>query len=223
MHVYFLADLHVGRPGSEAAEVLDRLHTIMRPGDGVAFLGDLTDNGSAVEYAALRKMLGWLVACGVPRVAVEGNHDTGCKGLLWMRSRERRWSSFARWFCGGSRTLDVGKVSVLGIDTTRHTLWPGDLATQEVGSGQLKTLDARIDEALYAGKRPVVAGHGGLLCDDPTLRLGDAERLWETVRGRAWSCIEGHWHKDMEQTRRGVLLRSIGAACDGADIYRLGA
>lgn len=120
-----ISDLHVCAPGTlyqglvdsngmlaDAAAAIGRLET--RP-DVVIVSGDVTEHGTAEEYAVARALLAGIA---VPVLAIPGNHD----------EREAFRSAFGMAGNGPLHFVrdDLGPVRIIGLDVTVPGLHHGD-------------------------------------------------------------------------------------------------
>ncbi len=96
-----LSDIHIGGPHVESAQrfsmAIAEINSMTRAPDLVLLTGDLTQNGSAEEWAELRDRLGELT---VPWEAIAGNHDRDIKELL------------------GHRAIDAGPLRLVLVDSS---------------------------------------------------------------------------------------------------------
>lgn len=222
MTIHFLADLHLtARPAEKnnrtASDELRRIQSVQRPGDYLAVCGDVTDDGWEGEYAeALRLLLPWK-----GRVFLApGNHDMGTLGLFVQASARRRWARLVRDL-GGLTEAIVGGHLVRVYDSCILSPSPTDLARQRLGAVQRARIPGHVERAQRYGLRPLVLMHADPYCDDPTLRLVDAEKALAAIVGKA-DCYYGHTHHAAVRVVSGSVMRSLGAAKDGVEAVEVG-
>lgn len=219
--LWSIGDLHVDGEAESNRGLEFRLRALraaMQPGDILALLGDVTDDGTARQYTEAMRLLWWLRDDNVLCIAVPGNHDVGPFGLLWSQDALLRWESFAAW-AGSRRWLDVGNARIFGISTYKATWWPGDTARGRVGWGQRRRLRKELDAARALGKQCVVVGHHSLLCSDPWLLLEDRREVGDVLRGRAALYIGAHTHIEERGEIRSsatTMIQTIGSFREGA-------
>jgi 3',5'-cyclic AMP phosphodiesterase CpdA len=206
-----LSDLHVCAPGTlyrglvdsnsmlaDAVSALDRFDT--RP-DLVIISGDITEHGTADEYAEARRLLAGIAA---PVIAIPGNHD----------EREAFRTAFAVAGTGPLHVVrdDLGPVRLIGLDVTVPGLHHGDFdATAETW------LSARLAEA---PERPtLIAMHqppfdSGIGFIDPYRCFGEgrlAALLAQHPQVQRVVC--GHVHRAMTTTLGGRIVSMAPATC----------
>jgi len=204
------SDLHAqGRLPDDAIihKAFEVLADRFRPGDWLVILGDLTQDGTAAQYAAARALLAPYVGrC----MASLGNHVLGPLGLSVSTAAEARWIALATWL-RSPEVLDLGPMRLLEVDSCRRT---PRLARGRVGAAELRRLRLRVAAARAAGQIPVAVQHCDPLCDDPTLALDDgAEELAVLGPGAGVWC--GHTHRAGLREVGGTWVRTVGALCEG--------
>lgn len=191
--LYLVADLHC-RASRENNDILamrlSSLRSALEPGDWVAVLGDVTDDGTADQYSEAARLLdpfrGRLLAC-------PGNHDAGLLGLCYSLPARRRWAGLCRQL-GAVTEAQVGARWVVALDSCRYTLWPGDLARGRLGGGEIRRTRECVERAAERGLQATIIMHHDPYCSDPTLLLDDAEALLGIAAGVA-DLAWGHTHR----------------------------
>lgn len=167
--------------------------------DCVIVTGDLTDHGSAAEYAHFAEIMS---ALKLPWLAIPGNHDQ--RAPLRATFAETCWAGTAgaiQW------RHDIGDLTVIGLDTLLEGAHYGHLADEG-----LAFLDDVLREdsrraVVVATHHPVMAS-GILAMDEDNLRNGAAlMRRLETHEGPV-RMISGHVHRSMT-TRIGNVTCQI--------------
>lgn len=206
------ADWHLradARHDGPAVAALRRIVSGMAPGDWLLACGDLTDNGSADEYASLRALLLELRLAG-RTILVPGNHDIGLQGLFVQAAARGRWARLVREMRAPTQQR-VGGLLVGALDSTLLTPWPGDLATGRLGARQTERAEDLCEEAHLQGLVPVLAMHHWPWCVDPTLRLLDADRVKRLVFERKARMVCGHTHVAEQRSGQGWRAMCLGA------------
>lgn len=222
MLIAHLTDLHVFADAPESGNVRPDIADVARAliadvaqvaPDAVLITGDLTDGGSAADYALLRDMLAPLrmPPLAIPVLAIPGNHDR----------RDTMRTAFADLtpFAPGDHlnfATRLGDVQIIGLDTTI----PGRV------EGML--CDARLTflrENLGPGPAFVMLHHppfltGNTAWDAISLQQGQAElaAILRAAKGPV-QVLCGHVHHPMHMVWNGA-----GAATGGSPAfqYRLG-
>ena len=112
------------------------------PVDSVIVTGDLTDFGSANEYARFREIMS---ALPLPWLAVPGNHDS--REAMRLAYADQKWMSASGPICW---SRDLPEFRVIGLDSSVAGMPHGELDEQTL---------AFLDQALAtACGRPVLVG-----------------------------------------------------------------
>jgi 3',5'-cyclic AMP phosphodiesterase CpdA len=191
--LYLVADLHT-RASRESNDLLAArlasLRSAIEPGDWVAVLGDLTDDGIADQYDEAARLLepfrGRLLLC-------PGNHDAGLLGLCYSLPARRRWARLCARL-GAVTEAQVGSRWVVALDSCRYTLWPGDLARGRLGGGELRRARGCVAHAADRGLRTTLLLHHDPYCSDQSMKLDDSEELLGIAAGVA-DLAWGHTHR----------------------------
>lgn len=139
-------------------------HAVAARPDAALLSGDLTAQALEAEFRVAREALEPLLSA-VPTLVIPGNHDVYAPDAV---GRLRRWFGP---HCGGEgpvARLDVGDLTVLGLDTNRPT-WL--TANGTVPEAQRAALREHLADRALAGRRVVLAMH-----HPPVDRRGDPYR-----------------------------------------------
>jgi predicted phosphodiesterase len=204
------ADPHFHAAESRNEGVLLRLRdleTKSAPGDWLAWAGDMTDNGTAAEYEAVRRaLLRWQGRV----ILAPGNHDAGTLGLFVWGGSRRRWGALARELCSPP-VLELGGRMVVSVDSCLYTVLPHDLAQGEVGKRQRKLMaDEWPQSAKDKGLRLTYLMHHWPDCKDPALALQDGAEVRRLVEQGNADLVAGHTHhEETIRTASGSVLRCL--------------
>ena len=213
-NIWLIADLHIDK--SLHLATVDRLVALRQMADSEDLLiiaGDITDDGSDEQYELAGRMLApWSGNI----VLAPGNHDCGMCGLLWQTACWRRWQKL----CGKlgamieTRTTDM---FIVALDSTLHTVWPGDLARGRIGRIQLRKIAGWAKQAKAEDRKLVLVAHHSPLDGERALELVDRGEL---IR-KAQDCgvamlLVGHEHKKRREIIGGLDVISAAAWKDGA-------
>ncbi len=143
-------------------------HALALAPDAVVLSGDLTAQALDEEFRLAREALEPLLQ-RIPTLVIPGNHDVYAPDAV-AEGRLRRW--FGPW-CGGEgplARLDVGDLTLLGLDTNRPTLLT---ANGNVPPAQRAALAAVLAEPALRERTVVLAMH-----HPPVDRRGDPYVKW---------------------------------------------
>ncbi|PKP81554.1 MAG: hypothetical protein CVT79_09110 [Alphaproteobacteria bacterium HGW-Alphaproteobacteria-18] len=150
MKIAHFADLHFGREDRKALEAASDLVQALGV-DAIVIAGDLTQRGKREEFEAAQI---WLSQFQVPVLCVPGNHDTP---LLNLPARAAdAFGRYDRYFGGLSGPLDIGDISIRGLNTARG--WQARMNWAE-GRVDLDDLDSAIGAADRDGLRIIACHH----------------------------------------------------------------
>jgi 3',5'-cyclic AMP phosphodiesterase CpdA len=165
--------------------------------DALLISGDLTAQALPAEFDVARSKLEHLLQ-RQPSLVQRGNHDVYTHGAVRDRRHER---AFGAWAHGGPHAiarLDVGHLTILGLDPNR----PGLLAAGRLPDDQLAALPGALD-AVPADRSlvlslhyPLVDRHGAIY-DGVEHGLANARALIATLRAarrRPDLIVHGHVH-----------------------------
>ncbi len=188
------------------AMAVERLNSETVMPDVVVATGDLTDNGSDAEMAALADLLQPL---RIPLLPLVGNHD---RKDTFAQHFEMPWASSTNL----SWAADVGPLRVLGLDTMVNQPNRQGLALRDVIHGGVfddERADWLADELANAGSGPVViAMHhppfdSGIHWMDKNGLTGQ-DRFAEVIASSAANILRilcGHLHRSIVTTVGGVI------------------
>ena len=164
-NLYLRGRRHDFDPGVQRALVA---HVLREAPDAVLLTGDLTAQALDQEFRIAREALDPVLQ-RIPTLVIPGNHDVYAPDAV-VEGRLRRW--FGPW-CGGEgpvARLDVGRLTLLGLDTNRPT-WL--TANGAVPAAQREALAAALAEPSLADRAVVLALH-----HPPVDRRGDLYVKW---------------------------------------------
>ena len=184
--------------------------------DHVLLTGDLTALATHEEFRRSREALGALGEDPRRLSIIPGNHDRYTAHSVRDRRFEQYFghllvSDLPR-YCGRDGypyvRLVGEELAVVGLDSTHLAPIPG-LAFGRIGFGQLRRLEAILDDPAVRGRAIAVLVHHAPLhrwggADSLTHGLWDARWLLRAVRGLSCSVHHGHihqryWHRANEQ------------------------
>lgn len=193
----------------EAVAAINSQLPLLQQADFAIVTGDLTDHGSAEEYARFKSIMARLE---LPYLAIPGNHD----------SREAMRAAFAgedwmpeygpiQW------RRDFGTFTLIGLDTLLEGAHHGELSDEGFGY---------LDEALSGiGSRPVAVAthhpwmHSGIrIMDADNLRNG--ARLMERLEKHPGPVrmISGHVHRTLTAQLGRVTCQIAPAPCHAVQL-----
>lgn len=189
--LHLVADLHLGRSHDHDAAITTALAGLaFDPGDLLAVLGDVTDDGEAGQYATALRLL----APYRDRILlVPGNHDAGRLGLLTEAGARRRWRQLVAAL-GGLTSARCGSRWLVALDSCRYTVLPTDLARGRLGRAETRRAVAGCAEARRRFLRPTLLLHHWPWCSDPTLALDDGDEVQRLVAVQQCDLWAGHTH-----------------------------
>ncbi len=164
-NLYLRGRRHEYDPDVQAALVA---HAIAEAPDVVLISGDLTAQALDDEFRLAHEALDPLLQ-RIPTLIIPGNHDAYAPDVV-ADGRFRRW--FGPW-CGGEgpvARLDVGSLTILGLDTNRPT-WL--TANGYVPESQRSALSAHLADPALRDRSVVLALH-----HPPVDRRGDPYVKW---------------------------------------------
>jgi 3',5'-cyclic AMP phosphodiesterase CpdA len=208
-----ITDLHVAPDGSfmrqfvDSNELLARavayLNTMTPRPDVVLATGDLTDHGTAEEYALLREILG---ALEVPLYLVPGNHDE----VDALRAEFGTWGSVHEDTYDS--VVDDYPVRLIALDSTVAGRHDG-----EIDGAQLEWLDATLAAApdrptlLFLHHPPFETGIWWMDC----IGLTGARDLEAVVRRhpQVRLVVSGHVHRSVVSTWGTTVVSTAPSTC----------
>lgn len=188
-----LTDLHFGATDPVIVAALLRALNDDPP-DLVVISGDLTQAARRAEFRAARN---FMQQCGVPTLAVPGNHD-----ITPYRLDERFFDPYRRWREEISPETEPAwqdeSVAVQGLNTARRAGWHPDWSRGRVTKSRLATLIGRLDEFPAKLIRIVVAHHPLLAPDDAPMKqiaFGANRALAACASHGVALVLAGHLHR----------------------------
>ncbi|KJS70058.1 MAG: hypothetical protein JM57_09425 [Comamonadaceae bacterium BICA1-1] len=154
--------------------------------------GDLSDSGSAADYALLRQLVQPLRALGVPILPLVGNHDRraalrhACAD--WLQACQRLHPTFVQyvWHCP--------KLRLVALDTVAEGSAHGELCAERLRWLEQALAASPLPTLLLLHHPPYATGLAEMDC--MALRQGAAELealLWQHPQVQALLC--GHLHR----------------------------
>ena len=174
-----------------------RDHIILEP-------GDVTDDGHVAQYERVREAMeswkGRWFFC-------PGNHDYGIAGVFYDPVRALRFDEmlslpFAQGGSFNGLNLPVvnliqdgkDKVLIIALDSNLETESPWDFACGEIGQPQLDGLSRVLREAPEDAVKIVMMHHHPWMHWHPFMRLLDANKLLNRLKGKVDVLLFGHRH-----------------------------
>lgn len=174
-------------------------HLVALAPDVLVITGDLTAQALQREFEIARDVLRPALA-QQPTLVIPGNHDVYTGGA---KRASRMASYFGEWMHltdGGIARLDVGPLTVLGLDPNRPT-WL--TASGEVPAAQLDALAATLADPALADRAVILALHypildrHGAIYDGAAHGLRNASALIDVLKHapkRPIAILHGHEH-----------------------------
>ncbi|MBP7509254.1 MAG: metallophosphoesterase [Prolixibacteraceae bacterium] len=222
-----ISDLHIhGSSGNSVnLEVHKRLLYLEQnfPDHILLISGDVTDDGGIEQYEQAHTMLWYFVDKGRCFV-VPGNHDYGYMGLGYSEKAAKRFDYY--FGCGGVQYSDkkqvitkiIDGVLIIGLNTNLQTINPLDFACGAVGDEQLNHLSRVLNNPENNKYKKILVLHHHLFYHtDIFMRLLDAERLINIIRGKIDVVCFGHRHEAAIWKGKLLGTRVIAAGAFGSD------
>jgi predicted phosphodiesterase len=204
MKFLHVSDLHFHRQDRDNKATIRALKFVAQnyPDHHLVITGDITDDGHVEQcyraHDALQRF--------VPKLYLSpGNHDFGFAGNLYERRRARRFDRLISVplqqngkFAGFNRPVvnvveeDGTKVVLVSLDSNRETWWIGDLACGRIGFWQRWHLKRILDR--YPDAVRVVCFHHHPFVRKFYLKMSDADKVMDALKGRAEIVMFGHRH-----------------------------
>ena len=207
---------------TEAAQRALIDHLVSLDPDLLLLTGDLTAQALPRELDKARRALEPVLS-RVPSLVLPGNHDVYTWQGMLQRDFEARFGPWLHRDASGLARLDLGDVTVLGLDASR----PSVASAGRVPDAQLARLEHLLEDEALLARFVVLAMHYPLL--DPEGRpntnpidgLLDAERVLAALaraRVRPRLIVHGHIHLGRHTTIRlpdGATIPSINCGASG--------
>lgn len=200
VNLYLLGRRHHFDPKVQTAAV----DAMQRVGADAALIsGDLTATGLDGEFALARAAMDPILT-SLPTLIQHGNHDVYTRGARRERRLERHFGPFLHGGPEGIARLDVGDLTILGLDPCRPDL----LASGLIPQAQLDALPDTLasvgaDRSIVVSMHyPLIDRHGGIY-NGREHGLSNAGALIETLRGssrRPDMIVHGHVHHGFRTT-----------------------
>ncbi|MHA1262214.1 MAG: metallophosphoesterase family protein [Candidatus Freyarchaeota archaeon] len=197
-----VSDLHVG----SAEFIPEKLDTCideinnLSP-DLIALTGDLTMNGFEREYKEAKRYIDRFKA---KTIVIPGNHDTKSTGYIY----------FEEYFGEGNQVVDLGGVTVVGVDSTLPDRDEGYL-----GRSRQRWLDEHLSSVEENDFKVVLVHHhlipvpGTGMERNELIDAGDA--LATLVANRVNLALCGHRHVPYTWKLENLMVITSGTACTG--------
>jgi 3',5'-cyclic AMP phosphodiesterase CpdA len=194
MKIFHISDLHIRSDMKHNYQVESKLYTLSQklgPVDMVVLTGDITDDGSEVQYANALKLL----TPFTNRIFVApGNHDYGTMGLNYKRECVKRFNVLAELL--NFPRKEFYDLRVLPIDSNLKTYTPFDFARGKVGWWNRRAIKKFGLQCKKDKKVSLVCLHHTPFEEHWTLELKDAEELLRACEGYVDLVLVGHEHKE---------------------------
>lgn len=198
------SDLHIGRGHTEKRRlrrlVLHTLDNYDPATTAIVITGDLTDDGTSEQYAAVLDEL-WPLRRGFLVEIQPGNHDFKLAGNYPMGDEVDAFWSFRHQLTGATRSIgypyvnQFGGVQIIGLDSCTEALDVDMLARGKLGYAQLQQLAGYLEMGQRAGLHNVVCLHHHPFDRGIALDLVDSDELLATLSHRCDLLLFGHKHE----------------------------
>lgn len=194
MKVFHISDLHIRSDMKHNYQVEMKLYNLAKnlgPVDMVVLTGDVTDDGTSVQYAnALRLLTPFTSRI----VIVPGNHDYSTAGLNYKRECAKRFKVFAELL--NFPRNEFYDLRILPIDSNIKTTTPFDFARGNVGWWNRRAIKKFGIQCKKDKKVSLVCLHHTPFEEHWTLELKDAEKLIRACEGYVDYVLVGHEHRE---------------------------
>jgi len=174
-------------------------HTLALKPDVVVITGDLTAQALPEEFDAARTDLLPLLQT-IPTLIIPGNHDLYTRGARDDRRCQRVFGPWMGLDSGPVGRLDVGELTLLGLDPNRPTLFSSGIVPDE----QLAALEALLNSGDLQDRTvglaihyPLVGPKGGLYENfgHGLLNVRELVKVLTNSRKRPAFVVHGHKHE----------------------------
>lgn len=193
MKIYHISDLHVRSDMKHNYQVESKLYTLSQklgPVDMVILTGDVTDDGSEVQYANALKLLTPFTS---RIIVVPGNHDYAASGLFYNKACVKRFNVFASLL--NFPRNEFYDLRILPIDSNLKTTTPFDFAKGKVGWWNRRAIKKFGLKCKADKKVSLVCMHHTPFEERWALELKDAEELLRACEGYVDYVLVGHEHR----------------------------
>jgi 3',5'-cyclic AMP phosphodiesterase CpdA len=221
LHKEASTDSQLDRAGAKVRDLVAYIDA-KYPAAHIVITGDITDSGTPEAYLVAKRLLKpWLRTSRLS--LVPGNHDCGTWGNRFLpERRETFFRTFSSVIPRSASTLPwvkvVGRVALIGLDTTADSEWTAG-ACGQLGADQLDRLDRVLQGRSIRGRVPVLLMHHDPFDDGFFTELNDSRRLIEIietrVRTRRSLVLYGHRHTGSR--KRTGSVKYWQAACSVYD------
>ena len=211
MRICHLSDLHFGHHHAQLADSLAADLKSQSP-DLIVVSGDFTQLGTETEFRAARAFLD---TCHTPVFAVPGNHDVPARNFV--RRFLDPYGLYRRYISQDLEpTLDLGKIVVAGLRTSRRLRAELNWAHGSLSRGQLERLEERFAASSPSALRIVVAHHPLMQPEGEVLKpmriVRRADLALETFsRLGVRLVLSGHFHLSYVRQHDGPTATKPGA------------
>lgn len=193
MNIFHISDLHIRSDNKHNFQVESKLHELGRhigPADLIVITGDITDDGSEVQYAQALKILTPFTG---RLIIVPGNHDYGPLGNFYEKACEKRFKTFKNLLEYPKR--EFNSLRILCVDSCLRTASPLDFARGKVGALARRAIKKFGIECKKKGFSSLVALHHTPFEEHWALGMIDKEEFLRVCEGYVDFVLVGHEHK----------------------------
>lgn len=212
MKIHHISDLHIRSDMKHNYQVEMKLYNLAQklgPVDMVVLTGDITDDGSEVQYANALKLL---TPFTNRIIVVPGNHDYAAAGLFYNKVCAKRFKVLASLL--NFPRKEFYDLRILPIDSNLKTTTPFDFARGNVGWWNRRAIKKFGLKCKEDKKVSLVCLHHTPFEESWALELKDAEELLRACEGYVDYVLVGHEHKarvvsfNREGTQQGTIYYS---------------
>jgi 3',5'-cyclic AMP phosphodiesterase CpdA len=194
MKIFHISDLHIRSDMKHNYQVELKLHNLAQqlgPVDFVICTGDITDDGTEIQYANALKLL---TPFTNRIIVVQGNHDIGASGLFYNSDCAKRFKVLSELLNYPKK--EIYGLRILPINSTLKTYTPFDFARGNVGWWNRRSIKKFGLKCKQDKKVSLVCLHHTPFEESWTLELKDAEELLRACEGYVDLVLVGHEHKE---------------------------
>lgn len=194
MKIFQISDPHIRADMKHNYQVEMKLYGLAQklgPVDMVVLTGDVTDDGSEVQYANALKLL---TPFTNRIIVVPGNHDYGVAGNFYSKKCVKRFNVLAELL--NFPRKEFYDLRILPIDSNLKTTTPFDFARGNVGWWNRRAIKKFGLQCKKDKKVSLVCMHHSPFEETWALELEDAEELIRSCEGYVDYVLVGHEHKE---------------------------
>ena len=218
MKIFHISDLHIRSDMKHNFNVESKLYSLQNKldvGNFVICTGDITDDGSSIQYTNALKLL---TPFRNRIFLVPGNHDYGPAGNFYDRKCATRFMELKEAI--GYPSLEFYGLRILEIDSNLRTKNPFDLARGDVGWWDRRKIRNFGLRCKKDKKTSLVCLHHTPFEEHWALEMKDPESFLRACEGYVDYVLVGHEHKkriisfNRSGTQQGTVYYSAPSLAD---------